>query len=104
VVSDDLTELQAEFPAFHIWREDFPGRARYVARSRYRSLNPHTVVTTDLRELRAALRPRCPPAPTDDGCCGPEQAGGGREDGGAHWAGGGTVQARTRRLEGLARC
>jgi hypothetical protein len=72
VVSDDLTELQAEFPAFQIWREDFPGRSRYVARSRYRGLNPHTVVTTDLRELRAALQPaaspdaadRIPPAPS----------------------------------------
>jgi hypothetical protein len=71
-VSDDLTELQAEFPAFQIWREAFPGRSRYVARSRHQGLNPHTVVTTDLRELRAALPPgpapdaagRIPPAPS----------------------------------------
>jgi hypothetical protein len=56
-VSDDLTGLQSEFPAFRIWREEFPGRSRYVARSRYPGLNPHTVVTTDLRELRAALQP-----------------------------------------------
>jgi hypothetical protein len=56
-VSDDLTGLQAEFPAFRIWEEEFPGRSRYVARSRYPGLNPHTVVTTDLRELRDALQP-----------------------------------------------
>jgi hypothetical protein len=56
-VSDDLTGLQADFPAFQIWREEFPGRSRYVARSRYLGLNPHTVVTTDLRELREALQP-----------------------------------------------
>jgi hypothetical protein len=71
-VSDDLTGLQAEFPAFRIWREDFPGRPRYVARSRQQDLNPHTVVTADLRELREALQSRptagtagsIPPAPS----------------------------------------
>ena len=56
-MSDDLTGLQAEFPAFRIWREEYPGRPRYVARSRHLGLNPHTVVTTDLRELRDALQP-----------------------------------------------
>jgi hypothetical protein len=56
-VSDDLTGLQAHFPAFRIWQEQFPGRSRYVARSRYPGLNPHTVVTTDLRELSDALQP-----------------------------------------------
>ena len=60
-MSDDLTGLQAEFPAFRIWREGFPGRSRYVARSRYLNLNPHTVVTTDLRELRDVLQPRPSP-------------------------------------------
>ena len=71
-MSDDLTGLQAEFPAFRIWQEQLPGSPRYVARSRYPGLNPHTVVTTDLRELRAALQPRpgsgtaaaIPPAPS----------------------------------------
>jgi len=61
-VNDDLTGLQADFPAFLIWREEFPGRPRYVARSRYLGLNPHTVVTTDLRELRDVL----PPGPSPD--------------------------------------
>ena len=53
----ELTELQAEFPAFQIWREEMPGRARYVARSLRADLNPHTVVTSDLAELRDALEP-----------------------------------------------
>jgi hypothetical protein len=61
-VSDDLTGLQAEFPAFRIWRERFPGRSRYVARSRHLGLNPHTVVTTNLRELREVLQPGPSPA------------------------------------------
>jgi hypothetical protein len=60
-VSDEMTGLQAEFPAFRIWREDFPGRPRYVARSRHQDLHPHTVVTPDLRELRAALQSRPTP-------------------------------------------
>ena len=37
--------LKAEFPAFQIWREEMPGRARYVARSLHADLNPHTVIT-----------------------------------------------------------
>lgn len=56
-MSDDLTRLQAEFPAYRIWREHLLGRSRYVARSRYQGLNPHTVVTPDLGELRGALQP-----------------------------------------------
>ena len=55
--SHDLIMLKAEFPAFQIWREDLPGRARYVARSLHAGLNPHTVVTSDLAELRDALEP-----------------------------------------------
>ena len=56
-MSDDLTVLRAEFPAYRIWREEVPDRPRYVARSRHQGLHPHTVVTPDLRELRDALRP-----------------------------------------------
>jgi hypothetical protein len=63
-VNDDLTGLQAEFPAFRIWQEQFPGRSRYVARSRYPGLNPHTVITTDLRELRDVLPPGPRPGTT----------------------------------------
>jgi hypothetical protein len=62
-VSDDLTVLRDEFPAYWIWREETPGRSRYIARSRHQGLNPHTVVTPDLGELRDALQPgQDPPA------------------------------------------
>ena len=56
-ISKELAVLKAEFPAFQIWREEMPGRARFVARSLHADLNPHTVVTSDLAELRAALEP-----------------------------------------------
>jgi O-methyltransferase involved in polyketide biosynthesis len=56
-VSDDLAVLRDDFPAYRIWREETPGRSRYVARSRHQGLRPHTVVTTELRELREALEP-----------------------------------------------
>jgi SAM-dependent methyltransferase len=54
---DDLAVLRADFPAYKIWREHIPGRVRYVARSLRPGLNPHTVVTSDLGELREALEP-----------------------------------------------
>ncbi len=50
-----LTALQDEFPQFLIWRENVYGRRRYVARSQDLSVNPHTVITSDPDELRAAL-------------------------------------------------
>jgi SAM-dependent methyltransferase len=53
---EDLIAVQADFPAFKIWKEHVPGRVRYVARS-LSGLNPHTVVTSDLGELREALEP-----------------------------------------------
>jgi len=56
-VSDELTVLREEFPAYRIWREITPGRSRYVARSRHQGLRPHTVVTAELNELREALEP-----------------------------------------------
>jgi O-methyltransferase involved in polyketide biosynthesis len=52
---DQLPLLRAEFPGWRIWREDVCGRVRYVARSRRPGVNPHTVVTADLGELREAL-------------------------------------------------
>lgn len=54
-MSDELATLQGEFPRFRIWRETIRDRVRYVARSQHSGLNPHTVVTDDLAELRAAL-------------------------------------------------
>jgi hypothetical protein len=48
-------QLQADYPQFRIWRETVPGRHRYVARNQHLSVNPHTVITDDPDELRAAL-------------------------------------------------
>jgi hypothetical protein len=56
-VHDELTSLRKAFADFRIWRETIGERARYVARSQRAGLNPHTVVTDDLAELRAALEP-----------------------------------------------
>jgi hypothetical protein len=53
--ASELASLQASFPQFRIWRENLPGRRRYVARSQHLILNPHTVITDDPDELRAAL-------------------------------------------------
>jgi len=55
IAPDQSAELQKEFPQFLIWRETIGQRARYVARSTCHGLNPHTVVTGDPAELRAAL-------------------------------------------------
>lgn len=57
----ELAILQAQFPCFRIWRERTCDRARYVARSLHPGLNPHTVVTDDIDELRAALGHSPPP-------------------------------------------
>jgi hypothetical protein len=53
--SEELASLQAGFPQFRIWREVICNRARYNARRLHRGTHPHTVVTTDPDELRAAL-------------------------------------------------
>ncbi len=50
-----LAALREAFPQFWIWREITYDRARYIARSRHPGVGPHTVVTTDLDKLRAAL-------------------------------------------------
>ena len=39
-MSDELTVLRDEFPEYRIWREETPGRSRYVARSRYQGAKP----------------------------------------------------------------
>jgi len=58
---DDLAVLRADYPGYKIWREITPGRDRYVARSLIAGLNPHTVVTDDLGELRGVLGPAAAP-------------------------------------------
>jgi O-methyltransferase involved in polyketide biosynthesis len=55
--ASELVTLQAEFPGYRIWREQIGGRVRYTACRRQPGLQPHTVVTDDLDELRAALEP-----------------------------------------------
>lgn len=52
----ELARLRAEFPTHLIGTETIPGRAvRYLARARQHNAQPHTVLTPDLSELRAAL-------------------------------------------------
>jgi hypothetical protein len=55
-----LTILRADFPGHEIWREENGGQFRYIARGRH----PHTVVTADLGELRAALSDASAQPPT----------------------------------------
>ena len=51
-----LASTVHEFPQFRIWREITTDREpRFVARRRHPGVSPHTVVTPDLAELRAAL-------------------------------------------------
>src|SRR6266498_6040282 len=57
VSRDALAVLRDDYPGYRIWREITPGRERYVARSLRMGLNPHTVVTADLNELRDVLEP-----------------------------------------------
>jgi O-methyltransferase involved in polyketide biosynthesis len=57
VIRDALAVLRDDYPGYRIWREITPGRERYVARSLHMGLNPHTVVTADLSELRDVLQP-----------------------------------------------
>jgi hypothetical protein len=51
----ELDRLRADFPLFWIWRENTGSGVRYIARSQRAGVNPHTVVTADPAELRAAL-------------------------------------------------
>jgi len=62
VTPDPLAALQRDFPAFDIWRETTLSGARYIARSRHLNQNPHTLVTRDPAELRAALTAATIPA------------------------------------------
>ena len=53
--NEALMKMQRDFPGHRIWREIIPGRTVYVARSQHPAARPHTIVTPDLRELRATL-------------------------------------------------
>jgi hypothetical protein len=51
----ELADLQQDFPGYRIWQEPMGDRLRLVAVSRNPGVSPHTLVTTDLAELRSAL-------------------------------------------------
>jgi hypothetical protein len=53
----ELAGLRDQFPCFRIWRERTCDRVRYATRSLHPGLNPHTVLTDDIDELRAVLEP-----------------------------------------------
>jgi hypothetical protein len=52
---EDLAALQEQFADFCIWQETIDEQVRYVACGTGLAVRPHTVITTDLAELRAAL-------------------------------------------------
>jgi len=53
--TDEITSLQADFPAYQISSETVRDRVRYVARSKHADVKPHMVITSDPAELRASL-------------------------------------------------
>ena len=52
---DEVILLRAQFPGHRIGTETIVDRIRYVARRQRDGARPHTVITRDLSELRAAL-------------------------------------------------
>jgi hypothetical protein len=59
----DLADLQEDFPGYRIFREVTGERVRLVAVRRQHGISPHTVVTADAAELRAALTGSIPTGP-----------------------------------------
>lgn len=55
LVPDELASLREEFAGFRIWREVTGEHIRFVAQRLRPGAGPHTVVTADAAELRAAL-------------------------------------------------
>jgi hypothetical protein len=51
----ELADLQQDFPGYRIWQEPMGACIRLVAVRRNPGTSPHTLVTTDVAELRAAL-------------------------------------------------
>lgn len=50
-----LVQLRKDFPLYSIWREITGDRVRYVAQRLHPGVRPHTVISADPGELRAAL-------------------------------------------------
>jgi hypothetical protein len=64
-MTEEFGEVQREFPHYQIWQEVSQVRQpRYAARARDLTVNPHTVVTADLAELRTELAVSPPPLAT----------------------------------------
>jgi hypothetical protein len=51
----ELTDLQADFPGFRIWREANGEHVRLIAVRGRRDTSPHTVIAAEAAELRALL-------------------------------------------------
>lgn len=50
-----LDLLRTDCPGFRIWREVIGAHSRYIARRLAPGTHPHTVISADLDEIRAAL-------------------------------------------------
>jgi hypothetical protein len=50
-----LAALRKDFPGYRVWLEPARGQYRFVARRLRPGTRPHTVITSDPAELRAAL-------------------------------------------------
>jgi hypothetical protein len=59
-----LAALRQEFPGYRVWLEPVYGRYRFVARRLHPGTRPHTVITSDPAELRAALADAQRPVPS----------------------------------------
>ena len=51
----ELAHLRRDVPGYRIWQEAMGDRIRLVAVRRKPGTTPHTLVTTDLAELRTVL-------------------------------------------------
>jgi hypothetical protein len=58
----DLNAARRDFPGYLIEVEPTPGRRHYIARRVQPGPGPHTLITSDLTELRVELSPAQQPA------------------------------------------
>jgi hypothetical protein len=58
----ELDAARRDFPGYRIEVEPRPGRCSFVARRTQPGPGPHTLITSDLTELRAELDPARQPA------------------------------------------
>jgi hypothetical protein len=64
---NDLDAARRDFPRYRIEIEPTPGRHRYIARRTQPGPGPHTLVTSDLTELRTELTQYVSPQSTPAG-------------------------------------